>query len=426
MTLLLGCIADDLTGGTDLASVLVKAGMRTEQTFGVPKQAAGDDVEALVISLKTRTVPVETAVNEALEALRWLRAAGCRQFYFKYCSTFDSTPEGNIGPVAEALLSELNDELTAVCPAFPANGRTVYQGHLFVGETLLSESGMQHHPLTPMTDANVRRLLQAQVKSHVGLVSYPIVRQGATAISERLSALAADGHKFAVIDALNDEDLLRIAETCAGLRLITGGSGLALGLPENFRRAGLLGAPGSAADLPPTNPRRAVIAGSCSLTTQRQVAAMRAKRPAFYIDPMRLIAGDDLVSEALAWAEIQRADGPLLFYSTAAIETVLAAQGKYGSAFIGTALEEVLAAITLGLVRSGYGQLIVAGGETSGAVVKTLGINRLRIGKEIAPGVPWTTGVSSAAGDRTLSLALKSGNFGGDGFFLEAWSYLQT
>ena len=428
MTVLLGCIADDFTGGTDLAGMMVQAGMRTVQLIGVPQGPLAWDageVDAVVIALKSRTSPAGEAVADALAALRWLRQAGCSRFYFKYCSTFDSTPRGNIGPVSEALMGALGTDFTIACPALPANGRTVYQGHLFVGAQLLSESGMRQHPLTPMTDANLVRVLQQQVSGKVGLAAYAAVERGAAAIGARFAELREQGCRFAIVDAVSNRDLEAIGAACADLPLVTGGSGIALGLPENFRRRGLLARHDAASRLPASGGLRAVIAGSCSIATQKQVEAMRAHAPAFHVDPLRLARGAPVVADALAWAADRVGQGPVLIYATALPETVKAVQAELGVERAGGLVEDALAGIAHGLVALGVGQLIVAGGETSGAVVKRLGISGLRIGPEIDPGVPWTSALRQEQGTApALALALKSGNFGSDDFFLKAWSYL--
>jgi uncharacterized protein YgbK (DUF1537 family) len=421
---LLGCIADDFTGATDLAGMLVKHGMRTVQLIGVPQAAAPEEVDAIVVALKSRSCPVGEAVRDSLAALRWLQQAGCRQFFFKYCSTFDSTPRGNIGPVAEALMDALGASFTIACPAFPANRRTIYQGYLFVGDVLLNESGMQNHPLNPMTDANLQRVLQAQVKRRVGLVDYATVGQGAAAIQEQFTRLCREGYGFAIVDALSDADLLQIAAACAGLPLVTAGSGIAVGLPENFRRQGLLPRETVADALPPTGGFRAVVSGSCSAATRKQVALMRERHPAFQVNPLELALGADVVGKALQWAGEFVAKTPVLIYATDEPENVRAAQQQIGTERAGELVEKALAAIAKGLVSLGVGQLIVAGGETAGAVVQTLGINGLRIGREIDPGVPWTTVLQPSAAARPLALALKSGNFGTADFFLKAWNCL--
>lgn len=430
MKVLLGCIADDFTGATDLAGMLVKAGMRTVQLIGVPDGPPPEGADAVVIALKSRTVPAAEAVADALAALAWLQRSGCQQFYFKYCSTFDSTPEGNIGPVAEALMQALDTDFTIACPAFPANGRTIYKGYLFVGDELLNESGMRNHPLTPMTDPSLVRVLQQQVKGSVGLVEYHTVAKGAAAIAARFAELRSQGVSLAVTDALTNHDLVSIGAACADMPLITGGSGIALGLPENFRRRNLLARLDAADRLPETGGLRAVISGSCSVATQKQVAAMQKAAPSFAVDPLALARGDDVAGAALAWAAQHIEQGPLLVYATAAPEQVRAVQSQLGVAEAGELVERALAAIAVGLVKLGVGQLIVAGGETSGAVVKALGITGLRIGPEIDPGVPWTAALqdggaaTSSEQAQPLALALKSGNFGSEDFFTKAWSRL--
>jgi uncharacterized protein YgbK (DUF1537 family) len=416
---LIGCIADDFTGATDLAGMLVKAGFRTVQTVGVPDGPTPADIDAVVVALKSRTSPPEQAVRESLAALRWLQGASARQIYFKYCSTFDSTPRGNIGPVADALLDALRADFTVVCPAFPANARTIYKGYLFVGNVLLSESGMRDHPLTPMTDANLVRVMAAQTARSVGLVPHEVVRGGAAAIRARFDELRRAGVTYAVVDALHNDDLLALGAACADLPLVTAGSGLALGLGPNVPDA--LPAQGIADRLPATGGRRAVISGSCSVATRRQVALMRERHPAFRVVASDLARGEDVVGRALAWASGQ--DGPVLIYATAEPDEVRAAQAAFGAAEAGEMVERALAAIATGLVDAGVGQMIVAGGETSGAVVQALGIDAMTIGPEIDPGVPWTAALRRGGGP-PLALALKSGNFGTEDFFLKAWSRL--
>ncbi len=418
MSLLLGCIADDFTGGTDLASTLSAEGMRTVQSIGVP-EAPIADADAVVIALKSRTAPADAAVAESLAALRWLRAQGCRQYFFKYCSTFDSTPAGNIGPVAEALLAELGADFTIACPAYPENGRTVYRGHLFVGDQLLSESGMKDHPLTPMTDANLLRVLQPQTRLRVGLVAHDTVAGGPAAIAAACRQAAAAGTGIAIVDAISAADLRAIGSACAGMPLVTGGSGVALGLPDNFRRSGELSATRDTASFPDTGGKAAVIAGSCSTATRAQVAHWLRSRPGFRIDVQRLLEGADISGEALAWAAAQ--DGQaVLIYATAAPGEIRAVQAAAGTQAVGARIEQTLADIALGLVKAGTRRLVVAGGETSGAVVKRLGIRALRIGPAIDPGVPWTCSIDAQA----LALALKSGNFGSGDFFEKALSRL--
>lgn len=422
MSLLLGCIADDFTGGTDVAGMLVKNGMRTVQTIGVPKDGLPPGVDAVVIALKSRTSPTNLAIEESLAALEWLRQAGCRQFYFKYCSTFDSTAKGNIGPVAEAMMDALGVDFTIACPAFPLNRRTIYKGHLFVGDVLLSESGMRHHPLTPMTDANLVRVLQGQTRRKVGLVDDLTVRRGTEAIRTRFEHLRMTGYGFAIVDALTDSDLEAIGAACTDMAFVTAGSGVAIGLPANFRRRGELAEAVAADALPAASGLAAVVAGSCSVATNAQVQAMRAQQPSFRVDPHSLTNGHEaVVAGALQWAARHVPAGPVLIYASAGHEELAAVQAELGAERAGALVEDALARIARGLVDLGVDKLIVAGGETSGAVVKALGIKALRIGPEIDPGVPWTCAVDA---QRPLLLALKSGNFGSEDFFLKAWKYL--
>ncbi|OCX21042.1 hypothetical protein BBI09_06515 [Stutzerimonas xanthomarina] len=419
--LLLGCIADDFTGGTDLASMLVRGGMRTLQVIGVPEGPIPPDIDAVVVALKSRTQPKDQAVQESLAALEWLRAAGCRQFFFKYCSTFDSTPEGNIGPVADALMDALGIDFALACPAFPENKRTLYQGHLFVGDMLLSDSGMRHHPLTPMTDANLVRVLGQQSKREVGLVPYSVVAQGAAAIREAFDAARRAGKGYVIVDAIDNANLNVIGQAAADHMLITGGSGVAIGLPENFARAGLLQSSHNAAELPPVCGYSAVLSGSCSVATNDQIEHWQRSRPSFQLDPLLLAEGRDQVGEALAWARERIAGGPVLIYGSARPDQVKAAQERLGVEAAGRLVEDALSRIAVGLDELGVRQFVVAGGETSGAVVKALGVEALRIGASIDPGVPWTLGVRQVP----VALALKSGNFGSLDFFEKALGQVQ-
>ena len=416
---LLGCIADDFTGATDLANMLVKSGMRTVQTIGVPADGAAldtmVDADAIVVALKSRTIPAADAVAQSLAAYAWLRAQGCRQFFFKYCSTFDSTDAGNIGPVADALLDAAGGDFAIACPAFPENGRTIFRGHLFVGDVPLNESGMEHHPLTPMKDANLVRVLQRQTTSKVGLIRYDTIAQGAAAARARIDALRADGMRFAIADALSDHDLHVLGEACANLPLVTGGSGVALGLPENFRRAGLLPERDNAASLPRIDGLSAVLAGSASKATNAQVAAWRESRPSFRIDPLAASRGEPVVDDALAFAR-SHLPQPVLIYATTSPDEVKAVQQALGVEAAGHLVESTLAAIAHGLRELGVRKFVVAGGETSGAVVQALDVKSLQIGAQIDPGVPATATIDT----QPLGLALKSGNFGTVDFFDKA------
>lgn len=422
MTILLGCIADDFTGATDLANTLTRRGMSTVVLFGVPGAGRGaPDADAVVIALKSRSIPAGQAVEQSRSALKWLKRAAARQFYFKYCSTFDSTDAGNIGPVAEALLAALEADFTVACPAFPTNQRTVYRGHLFVGDVLLSKSSMRHHPLTPMTDPLLTRVLQRQCTVRVGLIPFDVVERGSDAIREAIDALRSEGMRIAIVDALTDAHLIAIGAACADLKLLTGGSGLALGLPDNFRRAGLL-RKGHAGALPRVAGHAAVLSGSCSAATRQQVEVMRAQADAFALDPAALGAGEDVVERALAWAIPRLGAKPVLIYSTADAAGVEKAQAVLGRERAGEMIENAMGRIAKGLAEMGVRRLVVAGGETSGAVVKALGVDGLRIGSEIDPGVPWT----ASLGDEPLALALKSGNFGTADFFLKAFEKLEA
>lgn len=413
----LGAIADDFTGATDLANNLVRIGLRTVQTIGVPPATEKIDADAVVVALKSRTIAPEAAAAQSLAALAWLRARGAGQIYFKYCSTFDSTPSGNIGPVTEALMDALGCDFTIACPAFPENGRTIFKGHLFVGDQLLSDSGMRDHPLTPMRDSNLVRVLQAQAKSKVGLIAYDIVARGEPAIRRRIDELRAQGVRIAIVDAIDDADLCRLGPALRGMPLITAGSGVALGLSGNFD-------PSRAADatsLPDCPGLRAIVSGSCSVATNAQVADFIERGgAAFAVDPLALVSGDGEVERVLAWATPRLADGPVLIYSTAAPEHVRAIQQRLGDIEAGALVERGLAAIARGLVDRGVRQLVVAGGETSGAVVQALEVGKLRIGPQIDPGVPWTF----AEGRIPLLLALKSGNFGTTDFFTKSFGLL--
>ena len=495
MGVILGAIADDFTGATDLAGMLVKQGLRTVQVIGVPEAQGlatwAHEVDAVVVALKTRTAPVDQAVADSRAALAWLQAQGCTRFVSKVCSTFDSTPAGNIGPIAEALMDDLGTKLALVCPAFPANARTVYQGHLFVGDALLSETGMREHPLTPMTDASLVRVLQAQSRRRVALLAWAVVAQGPAAVAQALAELSEEGAGFVIADAISDSDLLTLGLGCRDWPLTVAGSGLAIGLAAQLRAQGSvpnesglrmrdrpgigeMSGDGSGvgsgngrgdflADFPASFPLirgpALVIAGSCSIATQAQVERMRAHYPAWRIDPEQAYrAPDALVLAVTQWASTQLGDAPILVYSTASAEEVRAARDLRSRRETGTiqgaihgaihsagaaksveeAIEGVLARIAQALVERGVRRLIIAGGETSGAVVRALGIRALRIGPEITPGVPWTATLDTAddepnpanqshqAHHPTLALALKSGNFGDPDFFLNAWSRLPS
>ena len=419
--MLLGAIADDFTGATDLCSMLVRGGMRTVQLIGVPDPAdPTPDADAVVVALKSRTAPVRQAVDESLAALAWLRTAGCRQFFFKYCSTFNSTDAGNIGPVADALIAALGCGFALACPAFPANARSVYQGHLFVGGSLLNESGMEHHPLTPMTDANLVRVLSRQTDGTVGLVPYATVEQGPIAIRAAMTALKEQGRRYAIVDAVSDTHLAAIGEAAEHHALITGGSGVAMGLPDNFRRGGML-AERDATALPALSGHAAVIAGSCSRATLAQVGMAREVVPVLQLDPIAQPDIERMVASAREWVADKLGTTPIVIAASAPPDKVTALQQVLGRDAAGALIEQTLALIAEDLVARGVRRLVVAGGETAGAVVSRLGVRRLRIGGEIDPGVPWTY---AEGGATPLLLALKSGNFGARDFFIKAFEAL--
>lgn len=422
--MLLGVIADDLTGATDVALMLSREGMRVVQTVGVPQSAqALPDADAVVVSLKSRTNPVDEAVAWSLQACDALLGAGAKQILFKYCSTFDSTDNGNIGPVIDALMKRLGARYTIACPAFPANGRSVFQGHLFVGATLLSDSPMKDHPLTPMRESNLVKVLQPQTKLPVGLVPFATVEQGPDAIRAAYDALAKSGPAIGVADAVTNAHLRFLGEAFADQPLLTGGSGIALGLPENFRKKGLLKPRTHASEFRAPEGSTAILAGSCSAATRGQVAeAIGRGIEAFAIDPVALAESRISAATILEWARPKLGHKPILIYSTAEPDQVRAIQDRYGRNEAGAMVEHCLADVARGLADAGVTRLVVAGGETSGAVVGALGISMLEIGPEIDPGVPWTL----AADGKRLALALKSGNFGTPDFFIKSFAMIST
>ncbi len=421
----IGVIADDFTGASDIANTLAKGvepegGLRTAQFPGVPTTPVDEEIEAGVISLKSRTAPVEQAVADSLRALRWLADQGCQQFIFKYCSTFDSTMEGNIGPVAEALANELGAQKVIFCPAFPTTGRTVYHGHLFVFDKPLNESGMENHPLTPMTDANIRRWLQHQAEEAVGLVSIGTVKQGSEAIA---AALWNVDERFVIGDAISDEDLLVWGEALKDAELITGGSGLALGLPRNFLRETSPKSAGSV--FTGIAGPAAILAGSCSGATRGQIDVHSKFHPSFAIDVPSVMSGDVTTQTLLDFFEANPDQAPLA-YSSGSPEDVRAIQNQFGQEAVADRLDNLFADTARQLAETGYKRFVVAGGETSGAVAKVIseavGSPAMSIGPEIDPGVP----VLSVGKSDPIALALKSGNFGAPDFFSKALKMMEA
>ena len=414
----LGVIADDFTGATDIAGFLVEHGIPTVQVNGVPKGKIDAKAEAYVVSLKSRSCPADQAVNLSLEALEWLRGMGCIRFYFKYCSTFDSTEKGNIGPVTDALLAALNQEMTVVCPALPVNGRTIYMGYLFVHDLLLNESGMKDHPVTPMTDAKIARIIESQAKGKAGEVHTAVIEEGVEAIRRKLVELKDLKVSYAVLDALNDRHLATLGEAVREMPLITGGSGLAAALacatgrtPGEIREARKRGRPGRG--------KTVILSGSCSTATNLQVERYLPLAACLSLDIPRCLDDPHYIDELFDWT-MKHADDPHapLLYATAPPEVLAATRKKYGTRDVGGAVEELFGELAQRLLAAGIGNFIIAGGETSGRVVQSLDLEAFHIGPQIAPGVPWV----KAAG-REVYLALKSGNFGDEDFFRTAQEY---
>ncbi|WP_299783692.1 3-oxo-tetronate kinase [uncultured Roseobacter sp.] len=421
MTTLLGCIADDFTGATDLAGLLARSGVRVSLRIGVPKETPKETAAFEVIALKCRTAPVAEAVADCRAALAWLKDAGAQRFFWKYCSTFDSTAEGNIGPVAEALMADLGVQQTIYCPAFPENGRSIFMGNLFVGQQPLAESPMKDHPLTPMTDSNLMRLLAPQVTRTTGLVDRLTVARGAADIEAALARLADDGVAHVIVDAVADADLQKIATACRDMPLLTGGSALAMPLPSLYAQDGTLDANVAKVTPPQIEPGAIVLSGSCSAMTRAQVVLYAKDAPSYRLDP--LVLARDGSGAALDWLATQSLDAAPIIYATAEPEDVRAAQAELGTARAGQIVEAALAELAIKARVRGTRRFVVAGGETSGAVTQALGVSRLDIGAEIAPGVPWTF---CESGGHQIALALKSGNFGTEDFFGTALAKLEN
>jgi 3-dehydrotetronate 4-kinase len=422
MTSFFGAIADDFTGATDLAGLLARSGVKVSLRIGVPQHPPVNTASLEIIALKSRTAPVEEAVTETLAALDWLRQAGVQRFFWKYCSTFDSTPRGNIGPVAEALMKSLGIDQTIYCPAFPENGRSIFMGNLFVGEQPLAESPMKDHPLTPMRDSNLMRLLEPQVTQPVGLANRHVVTKGSEALRHRLAQLQAGGIAHVIIDAVANDDLYVIADACSDMRLLTGGSAVAMPLPEIWLKQGLLEKDGTADKHRAENGPAIVLSGSCSAMTNRQVSALLSEgRHGFKLNPIDLL--ENGASAACDWLSTQTPDTNPIIYATAAPAEVQAAQEKLGAERAGALIEAGLAACAVKARELGFRRFVVAGGETSGAVTKALGITQLDIGAEIAPGVPWC--FAKTAG-HNVAITLKSGNFGNENFFSKALEVLDA
>jgi 3-dehydrotetronate 4-kinase len=423
--LALGCIADDYTGASDLANTLTRCGLRTVQTIGVPADDLPlPDVDAVVVSLKSRSIEAGLAVARSRASEKWLRERGADHVLFKICSTFDSTDAGNIGPVTDALRADSGDAIVLVTPAFPATGRTVYQGNLFVGSVPLNESPLKDHPLNPMHDSNLVRVLARQSKSRIGLVDLAVLTRGADAVRAKLAELAKQGIGAAIIDAVFDPDLETIGAVALGHRLSVGASGIGLGLARALVASGRAGSSssGTKADTPVGGPA-ACLAGSCSQATLQQVANAERMMPVLRLDPEQVIAGKEEGRRAISWAKERLKDGPVLIASSSTPAEVAALQSRHGRDAAGHAIEQAMADIAEGLVAAGVRRLVVAGGETSGAVVDRLEIPGFLVGAEISAGVPVLRAVGARAGE--MLIALKSGNFGGAEFFADALALMR-
>lgn len=419
----LGCIADDFTGATDLASQLVASGMSTIQMIGIPDIELADSItgaDAVIIALKSRNIPVQEAISDSVNALRWLKEIGCNQFYFKYCSTFDSTSEGNIGPVTDALMVELKTCFTVVCPALPSNERTVYNGYLFADGVLLNESGMQNHPLTPMTDPNLLRIMSAQTQHNVGLVNHNTIQKGADAVRQRFKELQDQEKSIAILDCIDNDELSILGKACKNLSLVTAGSGLGLGLGAEWQKEVKRI---DSATLPPVEGRELILSGSCSCATRNQIAQAKNKYYSIYLDVLELACSyKKTIQDIINKFSENSKSGPILIYASSTPDMVEKIQQKLGQEYAGTLIETAMGEIAKLLVeKEGVRRLIVAGGETSGAVVHSLSIKGLRIGPTIDPGVPWTVTIGN---DKNLALALKSGNFGSNDFMTKAWELM--
>ena len=417
MPITLGCIADDFTGATDLANMLVKGGLKTIQLLGTPsKNDVVPSVDAVIIALKTRTIPVEDAIEQSLQAMNWLKNAGAKQFFFKYCSTFDSTDEGNIGPVIDALMAGLETQFTIACPAFPETERTIFKGHLFVGDKLLSDSPMKDHPLTPMTDSNLVSTLSRQTSQKVGLVEYTNISGGPSEIKKAFNQLQKEDVAIAVTDVLNDEHLYFLGEAVKDFKLITGGSGIALGLPSQLNSYKNLKEETTLHKLPEVLGKELILSGSCSEMTLAQINEFSKKYRTLKLNPVELAESNSALDNAVDWVIQAKGKEPILVYASAPPDAVKEAQQKLGRDLASSTVENALAKIALAAVQHGFRRIVVAGGETAGAVVSNLGIKGIMIGEQIDPGVPTTVSI----GNPSIGLVLKSGNFGSADFFEKA------
>ena len=417
MPITLGCIADDFTGATDLANMLVKGGLKTIQLLGTPRKSdVVPSVDAVIIALKTRTIPVEEAIEQSLRALNWLKSAGAEKFFFKYCSTFDSTDDGNIGPVIDALMADLETPFTIACPAFPETERTIFKGHLFVGDKLLSDSPMKYHPLTPMKDSNLVSTLSRQTSQKVGLVQYTDILGGPSEIRKAFDQLRKEDVAIAITDVLNDEHLYFLGEAVKDFKLITGGSGIALGIPSQLKSRNNHKEKITAHKLPKVLGKELILSGSCSEMTLAQVNEFSKKYRTLKLNPIELAESNSSLDNAVDWVIQAKGEEPILVYASAPPDAVNEAQKRLGRDLASSTVENALAKIASAAVQNGFRRIVVAGGETAGAVVSNLGIKGIMIGEQIDPGVPTTVSI----GNPSIGLVLKSGNFGSADFFEKA------
>lgn len=419
---MLGVIADDFTGASDIASFLVENGVSTIQVNGVPKAdfvVDNKEYGAVVVSLKSRSIEPSLAITQSLEALKWLQNNGATQFYFKYCSTFDSTSKGNIGPVTDALLEALGEDFTVVTPALPINGRTIFNGYLFVGDLLLSESGMKNHPITPMKDANLVRLMDAQSQGKTTLVGYADVILGEENIRNCFTKAKQQGFRYVVVDAVENKNLDTLAKAVSDMKLVTGGSGLGAYMAKNIAANKMDNTKAKNIYIP-NKDKTLILSGSCSVMTNKQVNSYKSIAPTFYLNIADLMANENYLDEVERWVEANLDKSyPPLVYATVNTEHLAKIQAEFGQEQASLKIEQAFSELAFRLVGKGVRNIITAGGETSSAVVQRLAITSFAIGKQIAAGVPWLKVL-----DSNLSLALKSGNFGGENFFAEAFEMM--
>ena len=418
--MILGIIGDDFTGSSDIANNLKKSGMQVSMYAGTPSlspaEAKKEHIDAAVIALKTRTASINQAVLESLEALKWLKDSGCKQFIFKYCSTFDSTKKGNIGPITDAIMQELDTDFTIACPSFPDAGRTVYYGHMFVNGKPLNESGMENHPLTPMTDHNLVRWFDFQTNGRVGLIDFKDISGGSNSVKSKILSLKKEGYKYAIVDTNTNDDFDIICNGIKDLPLLTGGSGIALGLPKIYKDKGILSTINF--DIPKNTSNAVILSGSCSIATINQVNIYKKHNPSYFVSPDEVMKNKNLVEDVFLWIKENEKLSPIIYSSSDPL-LVPIKQKEFGLDILANNIEKFFEMLSRKLVTDNFGKFISAGGETSGAIIKGLGVQELKIGKEISHGVPalWSP---ESNGKKPIAITLKSGNFGQDDFFVRA------